>query len=119
MDLIDLDGCQTNALARHFGEQREEPCGHCGWCLRGKSELSPRKSASINEDIWREACELQQARPKALTSPRLLARFLCGITSPRLSHGKLSGHTLFGSLEKVPFGDVLSKAEQDCNAFRA
>ena len=119
MDLIDLDGCQTNALARHFDEQREEPCGHCGWCLRGKSELSPRKSVSINEDIWRKACELQQARPKALTSPRQLARFLCGITSPRLSHGKLSGHALFGSLEKVSFGEVLLKAEQDCDAFRA
>jgi ATP-dependent DNA helicase RecQ len=119
MDLIDLGGCQTNALARHFGERRKEPCGHCGWCLRGKNGLFPRKSASINEDIWREACELQQARPEALTSPRLLARFLCGITSPRLSHGKFSGHTLFGSLVKVPFGEVLLKAEQDCNAFRS
>ena len=119
LDLIGLDGCQTNALARHFGEQREQPCGHCGWCLRGKSVLLPRKPVPVDEDIWQQACELQQARPEILTGPRLLARFLCGITSPHLSQGKLNRHTLFGSLEKVPFGDVLRKAEQDCHAFRA
>ncbi len=30
--LMHLDGCQVNALAAHFGEIREEDCGHCQWC---------------------------------------------------------------------------------------
>ncbi len=92
--------------------------------LRKKGVNASRLDSSLDLEEYREVTaqlrsgELQQARPKALTSPRLLARFLCGITSPRLSHGKHTRHTLFGSLKKVPFGEVLLKAEQDYNAFR-
>jgi ATP-dependent DNA helicase RecQ len=42
-----------------------------------------------------------------------LTRFLCGITSPRLSRSKLNAHALFGSLEKAPFADVLARTEQE------
>ncbi len=44
--------------------------------------------------------------------PRLLSRFLCGITSPRLSRSKLTRHPLFGSLENVSFMTVLSQAQK-------
>ncbi|MBS3820606.1 MAG: RecQ family ATP-dependent DNA helicase, partial [Phycisphaerae bacterium] len=33
MGLVHHDGCQTAALAAHFGEERKD-CGHCSWCLR-------------------------------------------------------------------------------------
>jgi ATP-dependent DNA helicase RecQ len=111
--LIALDNCQTNALAAHFGEQREQPCGHCSWCQRGKSEIPPRHSSLISEDILQKVYGLQQEQAEVLTTPRLLTRFLCGITSPRLSRSKLNAHALFGSLEKVPFADVLARTEQE------
>ncbi len=31
--LMHLDACQVNALATHFGEVRDEVCGHCQWCV--------------------------------------------------------------------------------------
>jgi len=111
--LIALDSCQTNALAAHFGEQREQPCEHCSWCQRGKSEIPPRHSSLISEDILQKVYGLQQKQAGVLTTPRLLTRFLCGITSPRLSRSKLNAHALFGSLEKVPFADVLARTEQE------
>jgi ATP-dependent DNA helicase RecQ len=113
LKLITMDNCQTNALTAHFGEQREQPCGHCSWCQRGKSEIPPRHSAAISEDILQKIYDLQQEQAEVLTTPRLLTRFLCGVTSPRLSRSKLNAHTLFGSLEKMPFADVLARTEQE------
>ncbi|VAW79540.1 ATP-dependent DNA helicase RecQ [hydrothermal vent metagenome] len=113
LDLVTLEDCQTNALAAHFGEQRAQACGHCSWCLKGKSELLPRHSTAISEDILRAAGTLKQERADVLTSSRLLARFLCGITSPRISRNKLNTHVLFGSLEKTSFTDVMAKIEQN------
>jgi ATP-dependent DNA helicase RecQ len=113
LDLIALDSCQTNALAAHFGEQREKPCGHCSWCQRGKSDIPPRHSPMISEDILQKVYDLRQEQLEVLTTPRLLTRFLCGITSPRLSRSKLNTHALFGSLEKTPFADVLARTAHD------
>ncbi len=112
IDLVANDRCQTNVLASHFGEQREAPCGHCSWCLQGKTPVPARRSMLMDENVWQLACDLQQQQKEVLDSPRLLARFLCGITSPRLSRAKLSSHALFGSLEKVPFSTLMARAEQ-------
>jgi len=112
LDLITLDGCQSNALAAHFGEQRAQACGHCSWCSRGKSELLPRHTRAISEDILRAARTLRQEQVGVLTSSRLLSRFLCGISSPRISRNTLSAHKLFGSLTNMPFANVLAQIEK-------
>nr|VFK20808.1 MAG: ATP-dependent DNA helicase RecQ [Candidatus Kentron sp. LPFa] len=111
LDLVSLDSCQTNALAAHFGEARREPCGHCGWCERGKSEIPPRRMAEISDDLSRKV-ERLKSEPGISANPRLLARLLCGITSPRLSRAKMTGHDLFGSLERAPFAEVLRRVGQ-------
>jgi len=113
LNLITLDNCQTNALAAHFGEQRQQPCGHCSWCERGKSDIPPRHAPVISEALLQEVFSLQREQTEVLTTPRLLTRFLCGITSPRLSRSKLNTHALFGSLEKAAFADVLARTGQD------
>jgi ATP-dependent DNA helicase RecQ len=113
LNLITLDNCQTNALAAHFGELRQQPCGHCSWCERGKSDIPPRHAPVISEAILQEVYGLQREQAGVLTSPRLLTRFLCGITSPRLSRSKLNAHALFGSLENAAFADVLARTAQD------
>ncbi|TDJ63886.1 MAG: RecQ family ATP-dependent DNA helicase [Proteobacteria bacterium] len=109
LDLVALDSCQTNALATHFGEHREDACGHCSWCHRGKSEIPPRHSVAISNDILQKGFDLLREKSDVLTNTRLLTRFLCGITSPRLKRSKLNTHKLFGSLEKVPFAEVLAR----------
>ncbi|QYZ67430.1 MAG: helicase [Gammaproteobacteria bacterium (ex Lamellibrachia satsuma)] len=115
LDLVDLDGCQTNALSAHFGEQREQPCGHCSWCRRGKQRIAPRRTVSISDGIWQEVSNLKQEQGESLADARLLTRLLCGITSPRLSREKLTGHPLFGKLDQMPFDKVLVWAEKRTN----
>ncbi len=111
LDLAKLDGCHVSALCAYFDRRLEEPCGHCSWCLNGHAPIavSQRATPRVDADLLRQAGELRQAHPEILSDPSVLTRFLCGVTSPKLTRAKLSSHTLFGSLEHVPFQNVLSQ----------
>jgi len=113
LELATFDGCQSNALASHFGEQRETPCGHCSGCLQGKQQVLPRKEHAIDDELWHSIISLKQEQSELQNRPRLLARFLCGISSPHLSKAKLTRHTLYGSLENTSFSKILARAEAD------
>jgi ATP-dependent DNA helicase RecQ len=114
LDLAGHDGCQVARLGEHFGEPLPQPCGHCSWCLGGRKPavLAPRPARPLPDAIRDQARALRHERPKVFGDPRTLARFLCGLTSPRLSRDKLSSHPLFGTLADVPFADVLALAEE-------
>jgi ATP-dependent DNA helicase RecQ len=105
------DGCQVARLCEHFGEKLDRNCGHCSWCTsRGKIDLPPRPATMIDESVWKEAQRLRAQTPDPLRDPRSFARFLCGITSPKLSRQRLSSHALFGAMADVPFATILSRA---------
>ncbi|MBA1445529.1 MAG: hypothetical protein M3H12_19310 [Chromatiales bacterium] len=58
-----------------------------------------------NAATWQVVSNLRQERGGSLADARLLTWFLYGITSPRLSREKLTGHPLFGRLDQMPFGE--------------
>jgi ATP-dependent DNA helicase RecQ len=107
------DGCQVARLAEHFGEVLGRDCGHCTWCLGGgkRVELLPRADRGVDPAVAGRARALAREHPEALGESRALARFLCGLTSPRLARARLSRHELFGALADVPFARVLAWAE--------
>ena len=107
--LVTNDGCQVNALVGYFGELREEPCGHCTFCLSGRAQQLPEPEAQSSVDIDRAAlAALVEAHPAALAAPRQQARLLCGLTSPATTRAKLGRNPLFGALADRPFAEVLS-----------
>jgi ATP-dependent DNA helicase RecQ len=112
LELAGHDGCLVSRLGEHFGETRDGPCGHCSWCLGGHkpAKLLARSPGTIDESKWRQAEAVRRSRPEALTDPRAFARFLCGLTSPRLTRHKLSREPLFGALDTVPFPQLLARA---------
>ncbi len=114
MELAGHDGCQVSRLGGHFGEPLPDPCGHCSWCLNGRKPIAllPRAEATIDTAIWREVADLRRSQPGPLAEPRALSRFLCGLSSPRLTHNKLGRHPLFGALRHVPFAEVLRRAQE-------
>ena len=65
----------------------------------------------IDAEVWRQALALREQRGDVLREPRALTRFLCGLSSPRLSRNKLTSEPLFGALSDVPFAAVLRRAE--------
>ncbi len=110
MELMELDGCQTNALASHFGEERDTACGHCNWCQdQSPIDASPAKFPIIDSELWNRAQEFRKRYPQILASDAAFARFLCGVRTPRLTRAKLTGEALFGALVNVPFDEIIAR----------
>jgi ATP-dependent DNA helicase RecQ len=113
--LATLEGCRTNALVGYFGEQRDEPCGHCSFCISGRALPLPSPlpveplPAGVDEE---EIATLVSAHARALATPRQQARLLCGITSPATSKARLGKHPLFGRLADQRFADVVAWRER-------
>jgi ATP-dependent DNA helicase RecQ len=105
--LIEHAGCQVAELVGYFGERLAGPCGHCTYCLkRAPSALHARPPSTATlplEDL--EA--LRRRHPEALGTARQAARFLCGLGGPWFTREKLTRNPRFGSMEDVPFQEVL------------
>lgn len=106
-------GCIVRHLLAHFGEELGRDCGHCGPCLG-----EPRVSVAVEREVAVPAFDrskiesLARKHPQALGATRQIARFLCGLASPRLTQSKLNKDPLFGALADVPFPSVMSAAAQ-------
>ena len=114
VSLVTHDGCQVNELVGYFGEVREQPCGHCSFCLTGTAQQLPEAAtpSELETVVDRRALDaLVAAHAEALGAPRQRARFLCGITSPATSKAKLTREALFGALADRRFADVLAWCE--------
>ncbi len=98
--------CHSAALAAHFGETLEAPCGHCSACRGADSPPVERTARPIRAGLADELAPLLARYPEVLATPLAIARLLCGIGSPKLSRAKLTGHKLFGVLGDLPFGQV-------------
>ena len=110
VDLVNHSGCKTRFLLNYFGEDLEKDCGHCSFCLQGENPPLAREesvAATIDTDLTVELNSLREKFPEALQSPRQAARFLCGISSPRLTKAKLTREALFGSCQELPFARVM------------
>jgi ATP-dependent DNA helicase RecQ len=115
VSLVTHDGCQTNALVSHFGENRAAPCGHCAYCETGEALIlpDPQETRPISSAIAPRTVQMLMAKhPSALGDPRQAARFLCGLTSPALMRDKLTRHDLFGALTEWRFAEVLAWCEE-------
>jgi ATP-dependent DNA helicase RecQ len=111
VQLAEHSGCLVRYLLHYFGEDLGQNCGHCSSCsgVSGIRIIRETKPPKLDQA---KIAALQGQYPEALMSPRQIARFLCGLSSPLLIQGKLSKHSDFGSLAEVPFQMVLEAAEQ-------
>jgi ATP-dependent DNA helicase RecQ len=105
VELAQHPGCQVALLCEYFGETRVKPCGHCTRCLGHDRAATPcdRIAPPLDESIFAAALAVQRANLSVLADPVVMARWLCGISSPALSKSKLSSHPLFGSLAQQSF----------------
>ncbi len=113
IELGSHDGCQVAYLAAHFGEKLSRLCGHCAWCLNGPqpARLLPAEPETIDEGLWKQLLDVWQVQDEPTDDARTLARFACGITSPRLTRTSLSKHPLFGCLAHIRFEAVHIRAQ--------
>lgn len=117
INLVTNDGCQTNHLVGYFGEELLSNCGHCNWCMNGNKPVAlPHvpEFTLTNDDV--EGIDaVWQMYQEVFSEPRILALFLCGITSPKISRAGLTTHHYFGFMESVRFHQVLDSIRVDDN----
>ena len=116
VSLVTHEGCQVNELVGYFGDVRDEPCGHCSFCLEGVAQrLPPSVALPAPVDVVDERAlqQLAASHPDALETPRQRARFLCGIASPATTRARLTREPAFGSLSDRRFADVLAWCEAE------
>lgn len=113
LSLITFNGCRVSALLKYFGEALPgDHCGHCDVCLGHPVQPLPSvDSISLSPQQQNQITALHQEKHAALSHPRQLARFLCGLKSPATSRDKLTKHGSFGCFEQVPFNEVLTACE--------
>lgn len=105
--------CVSQSVSGYFGE-RIEPCNKCQRCLEGTKEADMCKSAEkrwftpIDMTVWDAITKMEELPKKPLS----LAKFACGISSPRLRECKVTKHGLYGSLRQCGFRQVLQLALQ-------
>lgn len=96
--------CLQRGLLHYFGEALPEPCGHCSVCQGSSAQLKERQTGELNmTDLKTVINQLKPDLPEA----RQLARFCCGISSPKISRAKLQKNSAFGLYAEVPFNRVL------------
>jgi ATP-dependent DNA helicase RecQ len=111
LEFAEAEGCLTRWLLAYFGEVLDGDCGHCDRCLDSCPEpILPTRVRSVGRAEREMLAALRAERHAALATPRQLARFLCGLTSPATSRARLTRHSLFGALAGVPFRNVISMA---------
>lgn len=106
---VETNGCHQQAVLKYFGEGLESGCGQCRGCLSGEpvrlgGGMRERQLEQGHIDIIKT---MIGEHHEALKTPRQLARFLCGITSPHASRARLGRHQNFGALVEAPFELVL------------
>lgn len=110
VDFASHQGCYTRILLAYFGEERQADCGHCGWCQGQRpARIDAAPPQNLTSDDQQLIATVRGEGHAALASPRQLARFLCGISSPSASKAKLTRHEAFGALGHVPFKFVLGR----------
>jgi ATP-dependent DNA helicase RecQ len=110
--LAEHSRCIVRSLLHYFGEELGRDCLHCGNCSgTSKSTIRIRRATEAPNLNPAKITSLRQRYPEALSSPRQIARFLCGLNSPLLVHTKLHKHPDFGGLAEFPFQAVLKAAD--------
>ncbi len=101
--------CRMAALCAHFDSPITTDCGHCSGCMGDAFEVYvERPRPELAQDMIDKAVSLRFSFGDALYDRHSVARFLCGLTTPKLSRSKLTSHSLFGIFSHIPFDHVLA-----------
>lgn len=112
MRYVEARQCRPRLLARHFGVAAPAACGVCDLCLGGKPiRWREETLPPIPAEEWQQMLALRKEDHAALGTPRQLARFLCGISSPAAYQAKLQSREEFGLWQHRDFLDILTMLE--------
>lgn len=106
------DQCLSQGLASYFGDTAAPlRCGHCSVCQGRVAHLPeaatlPALTVRDVQALCASVVARHQAQQGVPISTATLTRFLCGITTPVLTHLKARGLPGFAALEHYPYAQV-------------
>lgn len=108
LNLFESPSCLSHTLANYFGDtQAPSQCGHCSVCRGQVAKFAQSGGSSIDDKQIATWVEQLSQRAEQPLSNKLKAKFLCGISTPKLTKLKARSLAGFAQLENVPFAQVL------------
>ena len=112
LEFANNPACLSWQLMQYFGELTNVSCGICSHCRQVSCDpVSAPRPIPLTEAQQQLMATVKQERHNALSQPRQLARFLCGLPSPATSRSSLKNHPGFGALAEVSFPVILTAAQ--------
>ncbi|MEO8268094.1 MAG: RecQ family ATP-dependent DNA helicase [Aureliella sp.] len=106
--LMCADNCQSALLSQHFGQPHSGECGHCSVCEgTGIEELPEPDYPRLGDSALTGIRRLSREKPDLLGDARQQARFLCGLSSPKMIRARLTQEPLYGCCSAIPFDRVI------------
>ncbi len=106
--LMCADSCQSALLSQHFGQPHAGECGHCSVCEgTGINELPEPDYPRLGDSALTGIRRLSREKPDLLGDARQQARFLCGLSSPKMIRARLTQEPLYGCCSAIPFDRVI------------
>ncbi|MFT6926165.1 MAG: ATP-dependent DNA helicase RecQ [Psychromonas sp.] len=108
LDFFASEQCLNLQLAQYFSDNNlQQPCGHCSVCA-GYPAIMPATPllTPLKEYQFEPLSADIRSKLGAHTTPVLLARFFCGLTTPIFTRLKVRSVNGFALLEKYRFAEV-------------
>jgi ATP-dependent DNA helicase RecQ len=106
--LMASDECLSAVLAGHFGQRLDVTCGLCSVCTGHPLHRMPDLNyPDLGDSAVTGLQRLKKQHPELLATARQQARFLCGLSSPKMIRGRLTREPLFGCCAEIPFDRVM------------
>ncbi len=107
-ELMSANHCQSAALSEHFGQDLPADCGHCSYCEGDPiGDLPEPDYPRVGDSALASVRALTKSYPAQLHDARQQARFLCGLSSPKLIRARLTSKPGYGCCNAIPFDLVL------------
>ncbi|PKG40536.1 RecQ family ATP-dependent DNA helicase [Psychromonas sp. Urea-02u-13] len=115
LDFFASKSCLNWQLAYYFSDANlQQPCGHCSVCAGAITTFPEREGLMplVDYDFVQLTGQISDKLGKH-KSDALLARFLCGLTTPIFTRLKVRQLPGFATLEKYRFGEVLHWVQEN------
>lgn len=112
IELFEAPGCLAAGLSAYFGEELAQPCGSCTQCRSNERIRLPAMELPPLDRI--DFPDLTQALLEKMDTPisvAMITRFLCGISTPRLTQIKAKTIKSFGCMTAYPYQRIYDWAK--------